>query len=69
IIHPGYVDTEFQALDLKDPQTRRGLEAKIPLGRIAHPREIAGVALFLASDDSSYVTGTEIIVDGGLCAG
>ena len=69
IIHPGYVDTEFQTLDPKDPQTRRSLEGKIPLGRIAHPREIASVALFLASDDSSYVTGTEIIVDGGLCAG
>jgi NAD(P)-dependent dehydrogenase (short-subunit alcohol dehydrogenase family) len=41
---------------LKDPAERRSFEEAIPLGRIAHPSEIASVALFLASDDSSYVT-------------
>jgi NAD(P)-dependent dehydrogenase (short-subunit alcohol dehydrogenase family) len=37
----------------------------IPMGRIGQPHEIATVALFLASDDSSFVTGTELFVDGG----
>ena len=37
----------------------------IPMGRIGHPREIATVALFLASEDSSFVTGIELFVDGG----
>lgn len=69
IIHPGLVDTDPQSPDLMDPEKRKSLEEKIPLGRVAHLREIACVALFLASEDSAYVTGTEIVVDGGLCAG
>lgn len=69
IIHPGIVDTDLQSPELMDPENRKRLEEKIPLGRVAHFREIASVALFLASEDSAYVTGTEIIVDGGLCAG
>jgi NAD(P)-dependent dehydrogenase (short-subunit alcohol dehydrogenase family) len=68
IIHPGIIETPMQAPYLKDPKKRRSFEESIPLGRIAHPREIAQVALFLASDDSSYVTGTEIVVDGGFMA-
>lgn len=68
IIHPGIVDTPMQAPYLKDRAKRRSFEDSIPLGRIAHPREIAQVALFLASDESSYVTGTEIVVDGGFAA-
>ena len=69
IIHPGLVDTDLQSPELKDPEKRKSLEESIPLGRVAHLREIACVALFLASDDSAYVTGTGIVVDGGLCAG
>jgi NAD(P)-dependent dehydrogenase (short-subunit alcohol dehydrogenase family) len=68
IIHPGIIETPMQAPYLKDPAKRRAFEESIPLGRIAHPREIAQVALFLASDESSYVTGTEIVVDGGFMA-
>jgi NAD(P)-dependent dehydrogenase (short-subunit alcohol dehydrogenase family) len=44
----------------------QGLAAKIPLGRMANPEEVARVVLFLASDDASFVTGEEIVVDGGL---
>ncbi len=68
IIHPGIIETPMQAPYLKDPKKRKSFEDSIPLGRIAHPREIASVALFLASDESSYVTGAEIVVDGGFCA-
>jgi NAD(P)-dependent dehydrogenase (short-subunit alcohol dehydrogenase family) len=68
IIHPGIIETPMQAPYLKDPAKRRSFEEGIPLGRIAHPREIAQVALFLASDDSSYVTGAEIVADGGFMA-
>jgi NAD(P)-dependent dehydrogenase (short-subunit alcohol dehydrogenase family) len=68
IIHPGIIDTPMQAPYLRDRAKRRSFEEAIPLGRIAQPREIASVALFLASDDSSYVTGTEIVADGGFMA-
>jgi NAD(P)-dependent dehydrogenase (short-subunit alcohol dehydrogenase family) len=68
IIHPGIVDTPLQAPYLTDA-LRREFEAGIPLGRIAHPREIATVALFLASDESAYMTGAELVVDGGFTAG
>ena len=68
IIHPGIIETPMQAPYLKDRAKRRSFEEAIPLGRIAHPREIAQVALFLASEESSYVTGAEIVVDGGFMA-
>jgi NAD(P)-dependent dehydrogenase (short-subunit alcohol dehydrogenase family) len=68
IIHPGIVDTPLQSPYLTDA-IRKEFETGIPLGRIAQPREIASVALFLASDDSSYMTGAELTVDGGFTAG
>jgi NAD(P)-dependent dehydrogenase (short-subunit alcohol dehydrogenase family) len=68
IIHPGIVDTPLQAPYLTEA-LRREFESGIPLGRIAQPREIAAVALFLASDDSAYMTGAELVVDGGFTAG
>jgi NAD(P)-dependent dehydrogenase (short-subunit alcohol dehydrogenase family) len=68
IIHPGIVETPMQEPYLADPAKRRAFETSTPLGRLARPEEIASVALFLASDDSSYVTGAEIAVDGGYTA-
>jgi NAD(P)-dependent dehydrogenase (short-subunit alcohol dehydrogenase family) len=67
VIHPGIVDTPLQAPYLT-AANRKEFEAGIPLGRIAHPREIAYVALFLASDESSFMTGAELVVDGGFTA-
>jgi NAD(P)-dependent dehydrogenase (short-subunit alcohol dehydrogenase family) len=68
IIHPGIVDTPLQAPYLTEA-LRREFESGIPLGRIASAREIAQAALFLASDESSYMTGAELVVDGGFTAG
>jgi 3alpha(or 20beta)-hydroxysteroid dehydrogenase len=65
-IHPGAIDTAMIA-----PYVRPGVDrgATYPISRIGVPLDVAGLALFLASDDSSYVTGAEITVDGGLHAG
>ena len=62
VISPGTIDTAIfdGAQELKD-----GFVSIIPMGRIGKPREIATAALFLASDDSSFVTGIELFVDGG----
>ncbi len=67
VIHPGIVDTPLQAPYLNDA-LRAEFKTGIPLGRIGQPREIAYAALFLASDESSFMTGAEIIVDGGFMA-
>jgi NAD(P)-dependent dehydrogenase (short-subunit alcohol dehydrogenase family) len=50
------------------PAARAGLEQRIPMHRIADPMDIAKVVRFLLSDDASYVTGTYIVVDGGMTA-
>ncbi len=68
IIHPGIVKTPMQAPYLADPGKRASFEGATPLGRLARPEEIAQVALFLASEESSCVTGAEIPVDGGYTA-
>ena len=67
-IHPGPVESDMlsQVYPDKDLKTQRGLE--IPLGRFASAIDVCNAALFLASDESSYMTGSELIIDGGLTA-
>jgi NAD(P)-dependent dehydrogenase (short-subunit alcohol dehydrogenase family) len=69
---PGDVDTEmvreFFAYQTDPVAARRDIEQKYPLRRIAQPEDVANAALFLASDESSYITGTDIVIDGGLLA-
>jgi glucose 1-dehydrogenase len=65
-IAPGAVATPINLRTEQDPQKMADLKAMIPLGRLATPEEIAAVAVFLASDASSYVTGCTYYVDGGM---
>lgn len=51
-----------------DEETKRQFESLVPRGKMGRPEEIATVALFLASDDSSYVNGMELVADGGTTA-
>ncbi|MDQ3872767.1 MAG: glucose 1-dehydrogenase [Thermoproteota archaeon] len=65
-IAPGAIATDMNKDILQDEQKKREEEERIPVHRIGQPQEIAKVALFLASRDASYITGTTIYVDGGL---
>ncbi len=65
-IVPGVVSNEMNEEIIKDPQKKAIEEKEIPLKRFAKPQEISKVALFLASEDASYITGAMIPVDGGL---
>jgi glucose 1-dehydrogenase len=65
-IAPGAIATDMNKDLLEDEQKKKQKERIIPLKRIGQPVEIAKVALFLASSDASYITGTTIYVDGGL---
>jgi NAD(P)-dependent dehydrogenase (short-subunit alcohol dehydrogenase family) len=64
-IHPGFTDTPMQTVRTTDPEWVRGAEAEIPLGRLGTARDVANAALFLASDEAAYITGIELVVDGG----
>ena len=67
VLSPGQIATPIQE-QLFDEETKRGFEALIPRGQMGRPEEIASAALFLASDDSTYVNGVELAVDGGTSA-
>tara|TARA_B100000686_G_scaffold17478_1_gene16259 strand:+ start:1484 stop:2347 length:864 start_codon:yes stop_codon:yes gene_type:complete len=67
-IHPGGVDTDMIAHLKENNQRENRIKETIPLQRIADPLEIAYGALFLASDESSYMTGSEMVIDGGVTA-
>jgi len=62
---PGFVHTRLTDDIVTNPETLRGALAGIPLGRYAKPEELAACALFLASDEAAFVTGTTLVVDGG----
>jgi gluconate 5-dehydrogenase len=65
-IGPGYVATEMNTALVEDPMFDAMVKAKTPVGRWGEPREIAAAAVFLASDEASYITGQKLIVDGGM---
>ena len=67
-VHPGLLETPMTEGILADPETRDMRTRRIPLGRIGTAKDIAYGVLFLASDDSSFITGSELVIDGGATA-
>ena len=67
-IHPGIIQTDMTAALLADPNHYQERLDRTPLGRIGKPEDVAYGALFLASDESSFMTGSELVIDGGRTA-
>jgi len=67
-VHPGPVDTDMLHSAMPDPEVLQRRLTRVPLGRMAAVEEIVAGVLYLASDDSSYVTGSELVIDGGALA-
>jgi NAD(P)-dependent dehydrogenase (short-subunit alcohol dehydrogenase family) len=67
-VHPGPVDTPMVRGPQTDPSRLAELTGRVPLGRLGTSEEIAYGVLYLASDESSYVTGSELVIDGGRTA-
>jgi 3alpha(or 20beta)-hydroxysteroid dehydrogenase len=69
-IHPGYIDTPMLAREASQRERlARFCEENVPVARLGRPDEVAQLAVFLASDESSYCTGAEFVADGGVLAG
>ena len=66
---PGFVETALTDRVLRNPMIRKALLDQTPLRRFGAPKDVALAALFFASDDSSFVTGAELAVDGGMSSG
>lgn len=66
---PGFIETALTERVLKNPAINKALMEQTPLRRFGTPEDVARAALFFASDDSAYVTGAELAVDGGMSAG
>lgn len=67
-VHPGLIATPLAAAALADPEVAARRMAALPLGRAGEPGDIAAAILFAASDDAAYMTGAEIVIDGGTIA-
>jgi len=67
-IAPGAIDTPMSAATKQDPKVLEGALARIPMHRMGNPEEVSNVVVFLASDKSSYMTGSVVVVDGGYLA-
>jgi NAD(P)-dependent dehydrogenase (short-subunit alcohol dehydrogenase family) len=67
-ISPGPFLTEMNAALLDSPEVTKAFLARVPLGRWGKMEEIGALALFLASEEAGYITGTDILIDGGWCA-
>ena len=68
-IHPGAIDTDMISHRIQGEESKNRIKNTVPLQRVAKPIEIAYGALFLASEESSYMTGSEMVIDGGVTAG
>jgi len=63
---PGPIDTEHVRRNFPDEAARRRRLDRIPLGRFGEPEDVAGLALFLLSDEAAWITGQAILLDGGI---
>ncbi len=67
-VHPGPIQTDMTKDAWSDPERRRRTEQSTPLGRYGLPLDVANAVLFLASDEAAFITGAELVVDGGYTA-
>ena len=67
-VHPGPIDTEMLHSAISDPEALQRRLQRVPLGRMGTVAEVVAAVLYLASDDSSYVSGSELVIDGGALA-
>ena len=67
-VHPGYADTPLTDRRFSDPAVRQALIDRTPMGRLGTAQDIANGVLVLASDESSWITGSELVIDGGMTA-
>ena len=67
-IHPGYATTPLTAERFSPPKVNKALLDRTPMGRLGTAEDIANGVLFLASDESSWMTGAELVIDGGMTA-
>ncbi len=65
-VAPGAIDTPINDATMRNPEKVLALKREIPLGRVGQPQDVAKLVCYLASDDASYITGTTVVIDGGL---
>jgi len=68
-ISPGMIETPMIDPVKQDPKTMEAMLARVPMRRVGKPEEVSNLVLFLASDESSYMTGSTVVIDGGWLAG
>ena len=68
-VSPGMIETPMIDTVKKDPKQTEAMLARVPLRRIGNPQEVSNLVLFLVSEESSYITGSTVVVDGGWLAG
>ena len=68
-VAPGMIETPMIDTVKQDSKTMEAMLARVPMRRVGRPEEVSNLVLFLASDDSSYMTGSTVVIDGGWLSG
>ena len=69
VIAPGMIETPMIDPVMQDPKQKKATLDRVPMRRVGKPQEVSNLILFLASDGSSYMTGSTVVIDGGWLAG